>query len=106
MRRVKITKNIVSKDVWIMGLSKRQLVIGIIGLAAAGLSLWAMWGKVQVDLMMGLIFLEILLVAAVGFIKIDGLSLIQVFFGLFRKKKVDYHTRKDGIYFDESEEEK
>lgn len=106
MRRVKITKNIVDKGTWIMGLSKQQIAIGAVGVVIAGLSLWGMWGKVQIDLMMGIIFFEILAVAAVGFIKIDGLSLIQVLFSLFIKKiKVGYHTRKDGIYSDEEKEE-
>ena len=98
MRRVKITKNIVDKNTWIMGLSKQQIVIGAIGLVVAGLSLWGMWSKVQTELMMGIIFFEILIVASIGFIKIDGLSLIQVFFGFFKKIKVNYHTREDDIY--------
>ncbi len=104
MRRVKITKNIVDKGAWLMGLSKRQIIIGAVGLAAAGLSLWCMWGKVQTDLMMGIVFVEILIVAAIGFIKIDGLSLLQVFLSLFKKIKVDYHSRRDCIYSDETKE--
>lgn len=97
MRRVQITKNIVDKSAWFMGLSKKQIAVGGIGLAIAGLTLWKLWGVVPVDLMMTIVFVEIMVVAAIGFIKVNGVSLVYVFLSIFKKKNITYHSRKDGI---------
>lgn len=104
MRRVQITKNLINKGAWFMGLSKKQIITGGVGLAAAGLTIYALWGKLQVDLMMLIVFIELLLVVAVGFVHINGVSLIQVFLSMFRKSSIRYFNRKDGIYSDEKEE--
>lgn len=104
MRRVQITKNLINKGAWFMGLSKKQIVTGAVGFAAAGLTIYALWGKLQVDLMMLIVFIELLLVVAVGFVHINGVSLIQVVLSMFRKGNIRYFNRKDGIYSDETEE--
>lgn len=104
MRRVPITKNLINKGAWFMGLSKKQIVTGVVGLAAAGLTIYALWGKLQVDLMMLIVFIELLLVAAVGFVHINGVSLIQIVLSMFKKQEIRYFSRKDGIYSNEEEE--
>lgn len=109
MRRVKITKNIVDKGAWFMGLSKKQIVVSVVGLAVAGITLWKLWGVVPTDVMMTIIFIEISVVAAIAFIKVNGVSLIYVLLSIFKKKRITYHSRKDGInigYRDEEETKK
>lgn len=104
MRRVQITKNLINKGAWFMGLSKKQIITGGVGLAVAGLTIYALWDKLQVDLMMLIVFIELLLVVAVGFVHINGVSLIQVVLSMFKKQEIRYFSRKDGIYSDEKEE--
>lgn len=103
MRKVKITKNIVDKNAWIMGLSKKQIAVGAAGVAVAGLSLYLMWGKLPTQLMMTIVFVEIMIVVAVGFIKVNGMSLVSMLIASFRKKVRTYHSRKDGIYGEKEE---
>lgn len=104
MRRVQITKNIVNKGAWFMGLSKRQIVTGVIGLAVAGLTVWALWDRLQTDLMMIIVFLELIVVVVAGFVHINGMSLLQMIISSFKKIDIVYHNRKDGIYSDDTEE--
>lgn len=106
MRQVKITKNIVQKDVWLMGLSKKQIVVGAVGAAVAALTIWLLWGVVSVNIMMSIVFVELGVVVSVGFIKVDGMSLLQILLSLFKKKEFKYITHgEDGIYFEEKQEE-
>lgn len=106
MRQVKITKNIVQKDVWLMGLSKKQIIVGGVGAAVAALTMWTLWGVVSINIMMSIVFVELGVVVSAGFIKIDGMSLLRILLSLFRKKEFRYITHgEDGICFEEKPEE-
>lgn len=98
MRKIKITKNIVDKNAWIMGLSKKQIAVGAVGAAVAGFSLYLMWGKLPTQLMMTIVFVELMIVVLVGFIKVNGMSIVSMLIASFKKKVRTYHSRKDGIY--------
>lgn len=72
----KVTKNVIRKEKY-GGFSAVQLVSAGIGLAAAAATIYLLWDKINTDLLMWLVFLELLLIIGFGVIRIQGVSLFR-----------------------------
>lgn len=80
MRRVKITKQqTVNPKAVYMGLSIKQILIMVIGvvIAIATFILFFINLKIDVNITMTLVFIELLVFASISIIKINGMNLLK-----------------------------
>lgn len=105
MIKVKVTKNIMRKGTVAAGLTMKQIIIGIIGLLS-GLGILALfWGKININILMSLVFLIILLVIGFGVIQIQGMSLFKfLWLGFKGPDKRPFHVK--GVFSNASASKK
>lgn len=86
MRRVTITKNIINKHTVIMGLSWSQIItVGIGTVVALGtLYLLAFQLGINIELVMSIVFVEIVVIVFSGLVKINGMNLFKLLFLSFK----------------------
>jgi hypothetical protein len=94
MLKVKVTKNIMSKGKVVAGLSWKQIIIGGVGVAAGLGVLYLGWGKMNIDLLMTIVFAVIVGVIMFGVVQINGMSFAKfLFLGLKGVDKRPYCTK-------------
>ena len=74
MLKVKVTKNIMSRGAVFAGLNWKQIVIGGIGIGAGFATLYLGWGRMNIDLLMTIVFFVIDGVITFGVVQINGMS--------------------------------
>jgi uncharacterized membrane protein YccC len=94
MLKVKVTKNIMGRPNNQFNLSFKQIIVGVIGIAAGFSVLYFGWGKIQLDLLMTLVFITIFAVIMFGVVKVNGMSLAKfLLLGLKGVDKRPYCTK-------------
>ncbi len=94
MIRVKITKNIMNTSNSALGLTVQQIVWAVIAVAIGAGMYFLLKDVIQMDLLMWLIFLEIIAILVIGVIRIQGMNLIQYIFSFSTKK---YYFNRKGL---------
>jgi hypothetical protein len=94
MIKVKVTKNIMSKGTVIAGLTWKQIIAGAVGIFAGLGTLALFWGKMNIDVLMTLVFVIVLVTIMFGVVQINGMSFIKfLFIGLKGVDKRPYCTK-------------
>lgn len=99
MIKVKITKNVINKSTTPLGtaFTPRMIVCTILGLAAAGITIYMLFDKMNFDALMWIVFAELIIFIALG-IKINGVSLFKLIFG---KQKDTRPFNRKGVFNDD-----
>jgi hypothetical protein len=84
MIKRKITKNIIQDNTFILGLTLKQVIMGIVGFAIGLVEIYFLWGKVSINLLMSIVFFTILTFFFFGVIKIQGMSMFKYVFLAFK----------------------
>ena len=106
MIKAKITKNIIRKSSNSLGLSMKQIVIGILA-ATMGIILFALLKNVlPMQILMTIIFIFLAFVILFGCVNIQGQSLFELFVKMFKGADVRYYDSKGVFSNDISEKEK
>ncbi len=106
MIKAKITKNIIRKSSNSLGLSMKQIVIGILA-ATMGIILFALLKNVlPMQILMTIIFIFLAVVILFGCVNIQGQSLFELFVKMFKGADVRYYDSKGVFSNDISEKEK
>lgn len=106
MIKAKITKNIIRKSSNSLGLSMKQIVIGILA-ATMGIILFALLKNVlPMQILMTIIFIFLAVVILFGCVNIQGQSLFGFFLKMFKGADVRYYDSKGVFSNDISEKEK
>ncbi len=94
-----MTKNIVKKGTFFMGLTKKQIIIIVAGglVAIGSLALFIFVLNWNIDITMTIIFFELMLVIGLGVININGMSLFKYFLSVFKTPVARYYSTK-GIH--------
>ncbi|MEG0614209.1 MAG: PrgI family protein [Oscillospiraceae bacterium] len=74
MIRVKVTKNIIRNGTIAFGLTLKQILSAVIAVAIALLSIFLLKDKMNFDLLMTLVFVEIIIVILLGVVQLQGMS--------------------------------
>ncbi len=106
MIKAKITKNIIRKSSNSLGLSMKQIIIGI-SAAAIGIILFVLLKNVlPMQVLMTIIFIFLAVVIMFGCVNIQGQSLFGFFLKMFKGADVRYYDSKGVFSNDISEKEK
>lgn len=106
MIKAKITKNIIRKSSNSLGLSMKQIIIGI-SAAAMGIILFVLLKNVlPMQVLMTIIFIFLAVVIMFGCVNIQGQSLFEFFLKMFKGADVRYYDSKGVFSNDISEKEK
>lgn len=99
MIKVKITKNVINKSTTPLGaaFTPRMIVCTILGLAAAGITIYMLFGKIDFNALMWIVFSELVIFVALG-IQINGISLLKLMFG---KQKDTRPFNRKGVFNDD-----
>jgi hypothetical protein len=99
MIKCKVTKKIMQEPGTIMGFSISQAVMLIVGCIAAIGTLLLLWLiiKLNIDIIMWIIFLELVLFIGLGVVRIQGLTVLQ-FIASNSTKKRPYDSK--GVFND------
>lgn len=105
MIKAKITKNIIRKSSNSLGLSMKQIIIGI-SAAAMGIVLYFLLRNVlPMQTLMTIIFVFLAVVIFFGCINVQGQSLFEVFVKMFKGADVRYYDSK-GVFSNDISEKK
>lgn len=100
MIKVKITKNVINKSTTPLGaaFTPRMIVCTILGLATAGFTIYMLFGKMNFDTLMWIVFSELIIFISLG-IQINGVSLFKLIFG---KQKDTRSFNRKGVFNDDN----
>lgn len=107
MRKVPISKNVIKKGAVAFGLTKGQIISVVVALACAlatvsGIIVYD-W---NFDLTMGVAFLELVLIAGISIIKINGMPLIKyIFLQIFLDEDIRLYSSQ-GVFTRNEKKEK
>jgi type IV secretory pathway VirB3-like protein len=87
MIKAKITKNIMGKGTVAGNLTWRQIIFGVAGVLVGFGVLALGWGKMNINLLMSLVFIVIVVTILLGVVRINGMSFLK--FMLIGFKGVD-----------------
>lgn len=105
MIKAKITKNIIRKSSNSLGLSMKQIIIGI-SAAAMGIVLYFLLKNVlPMQTLMTIIFFFLIVVILFGCVNVQGQSLFEVFVKMFKGADVRYYDSK-GVFSNDISEKK
>lgn len=99
MIKVKITKNVINKSTTLLGtaFTPRMIVCTILALVAAGGTIYMLFGKMNFNALMWIVFAELVIFITLG-IQINGVSLIKLIFG---KQKDTRPFNRKGVFNDD-----
>lgn len=105
MIKAKITKNIIRKSSNSLGLSMKQIIIGL-SAAAIGIALFFLLKNVlPMQILMTVIFAFLAAVILFGCVNIQGQSLFEFFVKMFKGADVRYYDSK-GVFSNDISEKK
>lgn len=84
MIKVKVTKNIIRDGTVFFNLTKKQIIFAILSiLVGLGTYFW-LKDKIHFDMLMTIVFSEIVLIIGMGVVQIQGMSLLKILIGAFK----------------------
>ena len=99
MIQVKITKNVMNKSVSKIPFSPIQIVFALIALAVGAFTLFELKDSVDFNSLMGIIFVELIVVMVPGIVRIDGMNLIKFIISSFKIDKRPFNRK--GVFNDD-----
>lgn len=99
MIKCKVTKKIMQEPGTVMGFSMGQVIMLIVGCVATIGTLLLLWLvlKISIDIIMWIVFLELVLFIGLGVVRIQGLTVMQ-FIASNSTKKRPYDSK--GVFSD------
>lgn len=105
MIKAKVTKNIIRKSSNSLGLSMRQIIIGL-SAAAMGIGIYFLLkNKLPMNVLMTLIFIFLAVVILFGCVNIQGQNLFQFMIKMLNGADVRYYDSK-GVFSNDISEKK
>ncbi len=105
MIKAKVTKNIIRKSSNSLGLSMKQIVIGISAAAMGILLFFLLKNVLPMQILMTIIFIFLAVVIMFGCVNVQGQSLFEIFVKMFKGADVRYYDSK-GVFSNDISEKK
>lgn len=105
MIKAKITKNIIRKSSNSLGLSIKQIVIGISAAAMGILLFFLLKNVLPMQILMTIIFIFLAVVIMFGCVNVQGQNLFEIFVKMFKGADVRYYDSK-GVFSNDISEKK
>ena len=105
MIKAKVTKNIIRKSSNSLGLSIKQIVIGISAAAMGILLFFLLKNVLPMQILMTIIFIFLAVVIMFGCVNVQGQSLFEIFVKMFTGADVRYYDSK-GVFSNDISEKK
>lgn len=102
MIKVKVNKNIMKQQNNVFNLTVGQIITGIVGLLIGIGTFLLLKDSVNFNIIMWIIFLELIITVGIGVVKINGLNLFTFIILSMKIDKRPYCSK--GVFNDESDE--
>lgn len=100
--KVKVTKNIIRDGAKVAGLGWKQILFGILAILIAAGTIFLLYDKLKIDLLMWIVFAELVLTIGFGIVQIQGMSLIKMLLKKFQGADKRFYAIK-GVFSNEKD---
>ena len=76
--KVKVTKNIIRDGTSFLGLRLSQIVALVFSLIVSFITIFFLYDKMNINILMSIVFVELAITIALGVIRVQGLSLLSI----------------------------